>query len=243
VEALPMPPDVARLKFVAQGIRQLKSQLQVPLIGFCGAPFTVASYMIEGKSTRDLKNTKKWMLSDPQGFHSLLKKISDWTSAYLQLQIEAGVDALQIFDSWANTLAHHQFCSFSLAYMQSLLHAIRPSQIPTILFCRGSSVFAPLLAQLQPAGIGLDWNCQMTHMRQIIPCPIALQGNLDPDILYAPRSKIKEEVQRLLEEMEGDPGFVFNLGHGIAPDVSEQAVKTLIECVKRKRRCLATLSF
>src|SRR5262249_19570341 len=106
-----------------------------------------------------------------------------------------------------------------------------------------SSVFAPLLAQLQPAGIGLDWNCQMTRMRQIIPCPIALQGNLDPDILYAPRSKIKEEVQRLLEEMEGDPGFVFNLGHGIAPDVSEQAVKTLIECVNRKRRCLATLSF
>jgi uroporphyrinogen decarboxylase len=242
IEALPLTADLSKLQFVAQGIRLLKSQLKVPLIGFCGAPFTVASYMIEGKSSRDLKKTKKWMLSDPQGFHALLKKIADWSIAYLLLQIESGVDAIQIFDSWANTLAHHQFREFSLAYLNHLLCGIRHTGLPTILFCRGSSVFAPLLAELEPAGIGLDWNCQMRVMRRLIPYPIALQGNLDPDILYAPLPKLKEEVSHLLEEMEGDPGFIFNLGHGVAPDVSEEAVRTLVDCVKEKRKCPAASS-
>jgi uroporphyrinogen decarboxylase len=237
IEALPSP-DAFTLQFVAQGIRQLQAQLQVPLIGFCGAPFTVASYMIEGKTSRDLKKTKRWMLADPQGFHALLQKIASWSVAYLKLQIEAGVDAIQIFDSWANTLSYYSFREFSLAYLQELLEGIRHTSIPTLLFCRGSSVFAPQLAELQPAGIGLDWNCQMAAMRRLIPHPIALQGNLDPDILYAPLLQIEREVQRLLDEMEGDPGFIFNLGHGIAPDVSEEAVKTLVQCVKMRRKCL-----
>lgn len=242
IAALPAQADLSKLQFVAQGIRQLKSQLNVPLIGFCGAPFTVASYMIEGKSSRDLKMTKHWMFRDPQGFHALLKKIGEWSIAYLHLQIEAGVDAIQIFDSWAHYLAHHQFREFSLAYLQFLLQGIRQTGIPIMLFCRGSSVFAPQLAELEPAGIGLDWNCQMAQMRRMIPCPIALQGNLDPDILYAPLSHLESEVYRLLEEMEGDPAFIVNLGHGVPPDVSEQAVKTLVNCVKRNRKCLATLS-
>lgn len=226
------PPDHSKLQYVAQGIRQLKSQLKVPLIGFCGAPFTVASYMIEGKSSRDLKKTKQWMLRDPQGFHMLLKKIAEWSVDYLKLQIEAGVEAIQIFDSWANHLSHHSFREFSLAYLQDLLNGIRNKNIPTILFCRGSSVFAPQLAELQPAGVGLDWNCHMSHIRLSIPNTIALQGNLDPDILYAPIPRLKLEVRRLLDEMEGDRGFIFNLGHGVSPDVSEEAVKTLVNCVK-----------
>ncbi len=240
IEHLSFAADMTKLEFVAQGIHQLKAHLQVPLIGFCGAPFTLASYMIEGKSSRDLKKTKQWMLKDPQHFHVLLEKITEWTISYLLLQIEAGVEAIQIFDSWANFLAHHQFREFSLVYLKKILEGIRHTDIPTILFCRGSSVFAPQLAELQPAGIGLDWNCQMSSMRRFIPRSIALQGNLDPDILYAPLPTIKAEVQRLLEEMEGDTGFIFNLGHGLPPDVSEEAVKTLVDCVKGKRRCLAT---
>lgn len=235
IEALPLP-DPSKLQFVAQGIQQLKAQLQVPLIGFCGAPFTVASYMIEGKTSRDLKKTKRWMLEDPQGFHALLKKIADWSQVYLELQIKAGVNAIQIFDSWANVLAHYSFREFSLAYLQDLLNGIRHQDIPVILFCRGSSVFAPQLAELHPAGIGLDWNCHMPYMRRFIPKSIALQGNLDPDILYSPIPRLEAEVQRLLDEMEGDTGFIFNLGHGIAPDVSEKAVETLVNCVKRKRK-------
>ena len=238
IEALP-PPDLSKLQYVAQGIRQLRKQLEVPLIGFCGAPFTVASYMIEGKTSRDLKKTKQWMLKDPEGFHLLLKKIADWSSAYLQLQIEAGVQAIQIFDSWANALSHHSFREFSLAYLYALLNSIHHMPIPVILFCRGSSVFAPQLAQIKPAAIGLDWNCHMADMRRRIDRSIALQGNLDPDILYAPLSRIEEEVERLLDEMEGEPGFIFNLGHGVAPDVSEEAVRTLVQCVKRRRKCFA----
>lgn len=242
VDALPLPTDLSELQFVAQGIRQLKSQLRVPLIGFCGAPFTIASYMIEGKTSRDLKKTKRWMLSDPESFHRLLDKIAVWTIHYLQLQIAAGVDAIQIFDSWANSLAHAQFREFSLAYLQRILEGIRHTSIPTILFCRGSSVFAPQLAELQPAGIGLDWNCHLPEMRRRIPHSIALQGNLDPDLLYAPLSTLEKEVNRLLEEMEGKPGFIFNLGHGVAPDVSEEAVRTLVNCVKRKALCHALTS-
>lgn len=242
VERLPLPTDLSELQFVAQGIRQLKMQLKVPLIGFCGAPFTIASYMIEGKTSRDLKKTKQWMLSDPESFHRLLDKIVAWTIPYLQLQIAAGVDAIQIFDSWANTLAHAQFREFSLAYLQRILEGICHTSIPTILFCRGSSVFAPQLAELQPAGIGLDWNCHLPEMRQRIPASIALQGNLDPDLLYAPLPALEKEVNRLLDDMEGQRGFIFNLGHGIAPDVPEEAVRTLVNCVKRKALCPALTS-
>lgn len=239
IESLPLP-DMARLNYVAQGICQLKPDLKVPLIGFCGAPFTVASYLIEGRTSRNFRKTKRWMFEDPEGFHALLKIITDWSIAYLLLQVEAGVNAIQIFDSWANALAHHQFREYSLAYLQLLLDALRHTQIPVIVFCRGSSIFAPQLAELQPQGIGLDWNCQMSSMRRLIPCPVALQGNLDPDILYSPLPRLEKEVQCLLDEMEGDPAFILNLGHGVAPDVSEEAVRTLVECVKRNRKCLAT---
>ena len=214
VDALP-PLDLSKLQFVAKGIELLNNQLEVPLIGFCGAPFTIASYMIEGKTSRDLKKTKQWMWRDPAGFHALLEKIVEWSVAYLRLQIQAGVQAIQIFDSWANALAHHQFREFSLSYMGKLLEGIQSTKIPVILFCRGSSVFAPQLAELQPAGIALDWNCQMAEMRRRIPPSIALQGNFDPDLLYAPHFRIAEEVDRLLCEMEGDPAFIVNLGHGV----------------------------
>ncbi len=233
IAALPEPHDLSALNFVQEGIKRLKPQLNVPLIGFCGAPFTVASYMIEGKTSRDFKKTKRWMLNDPKGFHQLLRKIADWSIAYLNLQIDAGVEALQIFDSWANTLAYRQFQEFSLGYLDYILKGLK-TPVPVILFCRGSSVFAPQLASIQPRGIGLDWNCSLSYMRRLIPSSIALQGNLDPDLLYAPLPKIKEEVNWLLDEMEGDKGFIFNLGHGIFPDVSEEAVRTLVECIQSR---------
>jgi len=236
IERLPLP-DPSTLQFVAQGIVQLKPKLNVPLIGFCGAPFTVASYMIEGKTSGHLKKTKRWMFKDPHGFHTLLKKIADWSVAYLMLQIQAGVEAIQVFDSWAHCLAYHSFREFSFTYFKYLLDGIRHTGIPAILFCRGSSVFAPQLAELEPAAISLDWNCRMADMRRFIPSSIALQGNLDPDTLYAPLPHLESEVDRLLDEMAGDRGFIFNLGHGIGADVSEEAVHRLVACVKKKRTC------
>lgn len=230
IENLPMS-ETSLLNFVFEGIKQLKTQLKVPLIGFCGAPFTVASYMIEGKTSRDFKKTKKWMLTNPKQFHALLEKVTDWSIDYLNQQIEAGVDAIQVFDSWANTLAHRQFREYSLHYLNKILKGIHKS-VPSIVFCRGSSVFAPQLAEINPSAIGLDWNCQIHEMRNRIAGKVALQGNLDPSILYAPSSTLKKEVKGILESMKGDQGFIFNLGHGIFPDVSESAIQTLVECVK-----------
>jgi uroporphyrinogen decarboxylase len=232
IQQLPLPHDISTLNFVAKGIQQLIPQLQVPLIGFCGAPFTMASYMIEGKSSRDLKKTKLWMLTNPESFHSLLSLLAKWAIAYLRLQITAGVQAIQIFDSWANALAHSQFREFSLFYLKQIIEGIRDTGVPVILFCRGSSVFAPQLATLQPAGISLDWNCRVSSIREQVPTSIALQGNLDPDLLYAPLSVLEQEAKSIVADMKGDQGFIFNLGHGIAPDVTETAVKKLVDSVR-----------
>lgn len=242
VEQLPLP-DLSSLQFVSQAIGQLKGQLNVPLIGFCGAPFTVASYLIEGQTSRDFKKVKRWMLSHPDSFHQLLKLIADWSVQYLNLQIDAGVDAIQLFDSWMYTLAYSQFKEFSLSYLHYMMKGLKDPSIPVILFGRGSSVFATELATIQPAAISLDWNCDITQMRRLIPHPIALQGNLDPDVLYAPKAILEKEVNRILDGMEGDPGFIFNLGHGIHPDVPEDAVHTLVDCVKKRSLCLKTSSF
>jgi uroporphyrinogen decarboxylase len=149
---------------------------------------------------------------------------------YLKLQINAGVDAIQIFDSWAHILGHNQFCEFSLKYLEKLVQAVQG--FPTIIFCRGSSVFAPMLMQIAPACISLDWQERIGHMRRRITPNIALQGNLDPDVLYAEPAIIRKEAHCILKDMQGDPGFIFNLGHGIHPDTPVEAVKTLVDCVK-----------
>ncbi|MCE5317429.1 MAG: uroporphyrinogen decarboxylase [Parachlamydia sp.] len=228
VDALPRINVEEKLGYVAEAIRLLRGQLKVPLIGFCGAPFTLASYLIEGGSSRDLKKTKRWMLTDPESFHQLLRLLSEVTIAYLKMQIKAGAQAIQIFDSWASALAYKQFREFSLNYMKDIVEAVN---IPSILFCRGSSVFASQMAEAQPDAISIDWNADLSCIRRQLP-NIALQGNLDPDILHAPRSVVEREVRRLLDSMRGDPGYIFNLGHGITPEVPVDNVKALIETVK-----------
>lgn len=222
------------LDYVAQGIKLLLPSLNVPLIGFCGAPFTLASYMIEGKTSRDMRKTKQWMLRDPASFHALLDRLADDAITYLEMQIEAGVEAVQIFDSWAGVLGHVQFHEFSLAYLKKIVDRIKP-KVPVILFCRGASVFAEDLAKVNPSAIGIDWNAQLSAVRSKIPSSIALQGNLDPDMLYAPLPKLKKEVTSLLDSMKGDNGFIFNLGHGITPEVPVEAVRELVETVKAYR--------
>lgn len=232
IDALPHIDVNHSLKYVAQGIRLLTPSLKVPLIGFCGAPFTLASYMIEGKSSRDLRKTKQWLLRDPESFHKLLERLADLSIAYLEMQVEAGVQAVQIFDSWAGMLAHQQFKEFSLAYFDKIIKRIKPL-VPVIVFCKGSSVFAPDLAKVAPNAISIDWNANMAALRPLIHSSVALQGNLDPDLLYAPLPFLRKEVERLLKTMHRDPGYIFNLGHGIAPDTPVDAVKTLVECIKQ----------
>jgi len=221
-----------KLNYVAEAIKLCRKELQVPLVGFCGAPFTLASYLIEGGTSRSFKKTKQWMMRDSESFHILLDLLSDLTIDYLNLQIEAGVQAIQIFDSWASILGHYQFQEFSLAYLKKIVDKIRSKNVPIILFCRGSSVFAPLLATIQPAGISLDWNCELGAMRKTIPTSIALQGNLDPDMLYASPANVKKHVARILKSMKDEPGYIFNLGHGIHPDTPVESVQALVEEVQ-----------
>lgn len=231
IDSLPRPDDLSSLEFVERGILNVKPHLNVPLIGFCGAPFTVASYLIEGRSSRDFKKTKQWMLNHPSSFKKLLELLSDWSVAYLNKQIAAGVDAIQIFDSWAYVLSNNHFREFALPYLKSILQRLKP--VPVILFCKGSSVFAPDLAELCPSAISLDWNCDLKKVRTSLPASIAIQGNLDPSVLYGTKMTIEKEVKGLLDSMKGQKGYIFNLGHGIYPDVTEEAVQTLVDCVKK----------
>jgi uroporphyrinogen decarboxylase len=217
---------------VVEAIQQLKKRLTIPLLGFAGAPFTVASYLIEGGSSRDLHKTKKWLYQDPLSFEHLLDQVADATVEYLECQIQAGVDAIQLFDSWAHHLDTPSFLRFSLRYMEKIMKKI--PAIPVILFCRGSCFFADHLASIGPTAISLDWSGQIGKVRANIPPPIALQGNLDPMVLHGTKERIRAEADRLLDEMEGDPGYIFNLGHGVLPDIPFENVKCLVDHVRSR---------
>lgn len=223
--------DLSSLSHVLDGIRLLKTRLKVPLIGFAGAPFTIASYMIGGggKSSPALEKTKKWMMTEKESFHELLGIIADITADYLNLQIDAGCDAIQLFDSWAHVLGAAHFEEFSLSYMRRIFSKLK--KCPVILFCRGSSIFCEQLASLTPAAISLDWQSDLSLIRKKIP-KITLQGNLDPDILlFGDTACVEREARGLLDKMRGDPAFIFNLGHGILPMTPEENVRTLIRTI------------
>jgi uroporphyrinogen decarboxylase len=239
--AVHTPADVAQLaaisveeslSYVFDTIRLLKRDLSVPLIGFCGAPFTVASYFIDSSSKHGFERTHCWMREDPETFHALLDKITQSTIAYLKGQVAAGVDALQIFDSWANQLDDEQFPAFSARYLQQILDALRDSQVPIILFCRGSSLRPEALSRLKPAGISFDWHRSMPELRAIVPQEIAVQGNFDPEFLKRPPQEIRAGVQELLHAMRGEKGWIVNLGHGVTPDIPVEHVRSFVEAVR-----------
>jgi uroporphyrinogen decarboxylase len=225
---------VDKLGYVADAIKVIKQRLKgsIPLIGFAGAPFTVMSYLVEGGSSRDFKLTKLLMHNHPEIAHELLSKIAKVTAAYLNMQIAAGVDAVQIFDSWAQALAWDDYKEFSHRYIAQIISQLDRKDIPVISFCKGSSVFAPLMAEARPDVISIDWNVDLLDIKQRLPQGIAVQGNLDPHILYADKKVIKERIYRLLDRMKGEKGFIFNLGHGIMPDIPFDNVKYAVEVIK-----------
>jgi len=214
-----------RLSYVFNTIALLKKDLSLPLLGFAGAPFTVASYLVQG-------DVKEWIYRNPIGFHLLLNKLTEATIEYLRLQIKAGVQAVQIFDSWANLLSYPQFMEFSIAYLKQIVEALKSSQVPVILFCRGSSSSPQELAALTPSAISFDWQKELSVIRTQVPASIAVQGNLDPSLLKAPMPVIEKAVEKLLLSMRGDPGFIVNLGHGILPDTPMEHVECFVNCVK-----------
>jgi uroporphyrinogen decarboxylase len=226
-----------RLQYVADAIKVIQQRLNgsIPLIGFAGAPFTVMSYLVEGGSSKDFKLTKLLLHNQPEVAHKLLAKIAKVTADYLNLQIAAGVNAVQIFDSWALALSWNDYQEFSHRYIQEIISNLNRKDVPVISFCKGSSVFAPIMAEAKPDVISVDWNADLLNIKNSLPAGIAVQGNLDPHILYADQPVIKREILRLFERMRGQNGFICNLGHGIMPDIPFDNVKYAIEVIKEFR--------
>lgn len=225
---------VDKLQYVADAIKVIQQRLNgaIPLIGFAGAPFTVMSYLIEGGSSKDFKLTKLFIHNQPELAHQLLSKIAAVTADYLNLQIAAGVNAVQLFDSWALALSWDDYTEFSHRYNKEIILKLNRKDIPVISFCKGSSVFAPLMAEANSDVISIDWNADLKDIKQRLPKGIAVQGNLDPHILYAEKHVIKDRIHRLFERMRDEEGFIFNLGHGIMPDIPFDHVKYAIDVVK-----------
>ncbi|NBV84131.1 uroporphyrinogen decarboxylase, partial [bacterium] len=203
-----------RLSYVTQAIQALKPALgATPLIGFSGAPFTVASYMIEGGSSRDLKTTKQLIYSQPETMEALMDRLVKSTADYLNMQIEAGVDAIQIFDTWAGLLSYAEFQTWVIKPIRAILNRLRnPAGVPITLFAKGTALFWQDLVQLPVQVIGLDWQVDIGTMSRTIPAEFGVQGNLDPMVLYATPEILEAKVNQILETMADRPGYIFNLG-------------------------------
>jgi uroporphyrinogen decarboxylase len=227
----PIDPDTD-LDYVMQAIRILRSELQdIPLIGFCGAPFTLASYMIEGGASRDFLRTKTMMYAAPETWHALMDRLASLLADYLLAQIQAGAQAVQMFDSWVGALSPQDYTRFVLPYSQRIVRAVRPSGVPLIHFGTNTATLLPLIKEAGGDVIGLDWRMQLDEGWERLGPDVAVQGNLDPALLFAPLSQIQAGVEDVLRRAAGRPGHIFNLGHGILQHTPVEHVKAVVEIV------------
>ena len=230
--------DTARdLPYVVDAVRLIRQELngQVPLIGFSGSPWTLATYMIEGRSSRDFVRTKALLYSQPELLHLLLDKLAESVIDYLNAQIAAGAQAVQIFDTWGGALSCAAYQSFSLDYMTRIVAGLTREaegrRVPVILFTKGGSPWLERMADSGCDALGLDWCSDIGEARKRVGHRVALQGNLDPAILRAPEAVIRREVGAVLDAFGPSPGHVFNLGHGITPDIDPGRVAALVDAV------------
>lgn len=227
------PLNVAScLSYVLETIARVKRLSHLPLIGFCGGPFTVATYCLDSWSSTPFAVTHRFLREDPEGLKRFLDKIAELTTTYVLAQLDAGADAIQVFDSWANILTLDQFHLFCLPYLRRIVEAVG-ERAPVILFSRNSSLRAEDLAQLKPACISLDEGCSMAQLRLCIPSTIAIQGNFAPTLLKSPLHVIDAHIHTLLTSMRGEKGFIVNLGHGVLPDTPFHHVQHFVHAVKK----------
>lgn len=227
------PIDVeGDLSHVLETIKILDRELKIPLITFAGAPFTLASYIIEGRPSKSYMNTKALMYSEPQVWHRLMGKLADMAATYLRAHIKSGAKAVQLFDSWVGSLAPHDFKEYVLPHVESIFAQLSDLDIPKIYFPGvGSGELLPLLTSLKSDVIGLDWRVSLSEGRRRTGGKFAVQGNLDPYVLTAPSAVIHEQARRILDEGMKAPGFIFNLGHGLYPEASLDKLRELTEYV------------
>lgn len=242
IERLPIPDPEQELRYVMDAVRLIRRELggAVPLIGFSGSPWTLATYMVEGAGSRDFPETKRLLYAEPQAMHTLLQKVSTAVSLYLNAQIRAGAQAVMIFDTWGGSLTPRQYREFSLGYMQRIVsELIRENEgrrVPVILFTKGGGAWLEAQAEAGADALGLDWTTEISDAAARVGDRVALQGNLDPAVLYAGDDVVRAEAGRVLDGFPLRTGHVFNLGHGIHPGIDPDRVATLVETVQSYRR-------
>lgn len=234
VDALKPVVPQETLSYVMEAIKLVRAELKVPLIGFAGAPFTLASYMIEGGSSRNYLETKKIMYGAPEVWDRLMMKLTRVLADYLSAQVDAGVQVLQIFDSWIGALSPGDYKRYVFPHMKRLFSEIHTFGVPVIHFGTGT---ATLLQMQKEAGgdvIGLDWRVNLDEAWDALGHDVAVQGNLDPLILFAPISEIEKRIDDIIGRAGGRPGHIFNLGHGILPETPFESVEAVIQMVHEK---------
>ncbi len=237
VEALHQPDANTDLGYVMKAVSTIRRALngRVPLIGFSGSPWTLATYMIEGGGSKDFRFAKAMLYEQPEVLHALLGKLADAVTDYLNAQIDAGAQAVQIFDTWGGVLSHTVYPEFSLAYMSRIVKGLKRSHdgrtIPVILFTKGGGQWLESMADSGADALGLDWTTSLADARRRVGQRVALQGNMDPSVLYASPDRIREEVERILAEFGKGSGHVFNLGHGIHQFVDPDHAGAFVEAV------------
>ncbi|MBI2417486.1 MAG: uroporphyrinogen decarboxylase, partial [Ignavibacteriales bacterium] len=219
------------LKYVMDAIKLTLRELdgRVPLIGFCGAPWTLLTYMIEGKGSKTFSEVKKFVYTNPKLAHALLDKIAEACADYLSAKIEAGVHAVQIFDTWGGILSPKDFEEFSLPYITKVVQSVKRKKQPVIVFPKGAHASMKQVAKCGADVIGIDWLVNIGKVREKVGKDVAIQGNMDPTVLYGPVEKIREEAVNVLKSFGRHNGHIFNLGHGILPDVDPAHAKALVD--------------
>jgi len=235
IDALRPIDPATSLKYVMDALRLSRERLnnRVPLIGFSGSPWTLATYMVEGRGSKSFRYIKELIFSHPADAHALLAKLADAVAAYLSAQIDAGAQTVQIFDTWGGILAQEEFEEFSLRYLQRIVAAVKPKGVPVIVFCKDCGHSLEKIASIGADVVGLDWTTDIGKARAAVGAKTALQGNLDPTMLFSTPARIEQGVQRILEKYGKGSGHVFNLGHGILPETPVENVKAFVNAVKQ----------
>jgi uroporphyrinogen decarboxylase len=233
-------PDLARLAYVFDAVAAIKRALggSVPLIGFAGSPFTLACYMVEGSSSVDFSRVRRMLYARPDLLHRILAVNSAAVASYLAEQIRHGADAVMIFDTWGGLLSTDAYATFSLAYIERILGHLKATGtvVPTIVFTKGGGQWLERIAACGCDAVGLDWTTDLAAARARVGARVALQGNLDPQVLLTTPAAIEAEARAVLRAAGSEPGFIFNLGHGIVPETPPENVASLVACVHAESR-------
>ncbi|MBA2648668.1 MAG: uroporphyrinogen decarboxylase [Legionella sp.] len=235
IRALPIPDAADSLSYVMEAARLIRREMpkELPLIGFAGSPWTLACYMVEGKSSRDFKGILKLVYTEKAAALMLLEKLAASVTNYLEEQIKAGVNALMIFDTWGGILTPQNYKDFSLHYMHQIVQTLKMKHpdMPIILFTKNGGQWLELMAKTGCDALGIDWTCDLAQARRRVGAQVALQGNLDPNVLLSSKAVIYEQVQQVITSFGPGAGHVFNLGHGITPDVPVEHVACMVDAV------------